>query len=186
LIHTGLEHSERICVEPGCTAQLVKKPGPGRWPKWCPEHRGGLLGGCSVAGCANRRHAKSLCVTHYNRAFGHDIGTCRREGRANEDPTKRHRSAGRADSLRRRTRFRRSLVHAGDAEEIDVWPLGERDDWVCGICDEPVDRELEYPDRMCATVDHVVPISKGGRHVWDNVQLAHFGCNMDKGAAVAS
>lgn len=30
---------------------------------------------------------------------------------------------------------------------------------------------------MYPSIDHVVPISKGGTHTWDNVKLAHHGCN---------
>ena len=35
---------------------------------------------------------------------------------------------------------------------------------------------LNYP-----SIDHTVPVSKGGTHTWDNVQLAHFYCNRVKG-----
>jgi 5-methylcytosine-specific restriction endonuclease McrA len=31
------------------------------------------------------------------------------------------------------------------------------------------------------SIDHVRPISKGGSHTWDNVMLAHKGCNSKKG-----
>lgn len=48
-----------------------------------------------------------------------------------------------------------------------------RDNATCGICGNHVE--------MCqVSIDHIVPVSKGGRHVWDNVQLAHYLCNMRK------
>lgn len=49
---------------------------------------------------------------------------------------------------------------------------------VCAICGNVVDKNLKYPDPMCATVDHIIPVSKGG-HPSDisNLQLAHFRCN---------
>lgn len=28
--------------------------------------------------------------------------------------------------------------------------------------------------------DNIVPLSKGGPHTWDNVQAAHFSCNIKK------
>lgn len=34
----------------------------------------------------------------------------------------------------------------------------------------------DYP-----SVDHVIPLSKGGTHTWDNVKLAHKRCNSKKG-----
>lgn len=52
---------------------------------------------------------------------------------------------------------------------------------VCGICGKPVDFSLKYPHPLSATVDHIIPISKGG-HPSDisNLQLAHFSCNRQK------
>lgn len=42
--------SYRTCAFAGCDARLSKKPGPGRWPKWCPDHRGGVDRAKVVAG----------------------------------------------------------------------------------------------------------------------------------------
>lgn len=52
---------------------------------------------------------------------------------------------------------------------------------VCGICGQPVDKTLTYPDPMSKTVDHIIPIAKGG-HPSDlsNLQLAHRCCNRQK------
>ena len=57
----------------------------------------------------------------------------------------------------------------------------------CAICGRPVDFSLKYPDPMCATVDHIIPIAKGG-HPSDieNLQLAHFQCNRRKGEGLRS
>lgn len=52
---------------------------------------------------------------------------------------------------------------------------------VCGICGKPVDKSLKYPHPMSATVDHIIPLDRGG-HPSDlaNLQLAHFCCNRQK------
>lgn len=52
---------------------------------------------------------------------------------------------------------------------------------VCAICGRPVDMELKAPDPMAPTVDHIIPINKGG-HPSDinNLQLAHWICNRMK------
>ena len=52
---------------------------------------------------------------------------------------------------------------------------------ICAICGKPVDFSLKFPDPMSPTVDHVIPISKGG-HPSDlqNLQLAHLSCNRGK------
>ena len=52
---------------------------------------------------------------------------------------------------------------------------------VCGICGLPIDKTLKYPDPMSASVDHIIPIDRGG-HPSDisNLQLAHWKCNRMK------
>ena len=52
---------------------------------------------------------------------------------------------------------------------------------ICGICGKPVDMSLRYPHPMSPTVDHIIPVSKGG-HPSDisNLQLAHRCCNRQK------
>ena len=52
---------------------------------------------------------------------------------------------------------------------------------VCGICGKPVDFSLRYPHPLAATVDHIIPIAKGGHPSdLDNLQLAHWTCNRQK------
>ena len=73
---------------------------------------------------------------------------------------------------------------AGDIERSVVFRLqiAERDNWICGICDEEVDRTLSHPDPMCASVDHVIPLARGGTNDLDNLQISHLRCNLSKGA----
>lgn len=52
---------------------------------------------------------------------------------------------------------------------------------ICGICGKPVNKELKFPDPMCATVDHIIPVNRNGDPVsLDNLQLAHRYCNRMK------
>jgi hypothetical protein len=41
---------------------------------------------------------------------------------------------------------------------------------------------LRHPDRMSVSLDHVVPLSRGGSHSWENVRCAHLSCNVAKGS----
>ncbi|HEM4211796.1 TPA: HNH endonuclease [Streptococcus suis] len=51
----------------------------------------------------------------------------------------------------------------------------------CGICGQLVDKKLKYPNPMCAVIDHVVPLAKGGHpSLIENLQLAHMSCNRIK------
>ena len=52
---------------------------------------------------------------------------------------------------------------------------------VCGICGKPVDFSYRYPHPLSPTVDHIIPVSKGGHPSdLDNLQLAHRCCNREK------
>ena len=67
--------------------------------------------------------------------------------------------------------------------------LYERDKGICYICGEKCDWNDKkivngtilvgnnYP-----SVDHVIPLAKGGTDDWNNLKLAHFKCNWVKGA----
>ena len=34
--------------------------------------------------------------------------------------------------------------------------------------------------KLYPSVEHIIPVSKGGTHTWDNVRLAHHYCNAIK------
>jgi 5-methylcytosine-specific restriction endonuclease McrA len=51
---------------------------------------------------------------------------------------------------------------------------------ICGMAVNPYDIANGHARRMYPTVDHIIPLSKGGTHTWDNVQLAHMCCNSGK------
>lgn len=51
---------------------------------------------------------------------------------------------------------------------------------ICGMKVNPFDVENGHIKRMYPTVDHIKPLSKGGSHTWDNIQLAHMCCNAGK------
>lgn len=52
---------------------------------------------------------------------------------------------------------------------------------VCGICGKPVDKSFKFPHPLSPSVDHIIPVDKGG-HPSDieNLQLAHLCCNRFK------
>lgn len=52
---------------------------------------------------------------------------------------------------------------------------------ICGICGKPVDKSLKYPHPMSPSIDHIIPIDRGGHPSDpDNLQLAHWICNRQK------
>lgn len=66
-------------------------------------------------------------------------------------------------------------------EDVALGVLFRRDGGICRICGRPIDASLSHPDPGSASVDHVIPVSKGGEHSYGNTQLAHLVCNLSKG-----
>ena len=85
-----------------------------------------------------------------------------------------------SDKNRQRSHKHRALKHATQIEPISEKQVYLRDGWKCQICHKRVNKKLKWPHPMCASLDHIIPLSKGGTHTYANVQLAHFGCNMSK------
>jgi len=100
-------------------------------------------------------------------------------------------------STKCRNRYRRKKVRIskdkrltlnGKADySISLKKLYQRDKGICHICGEKCNPK-DYIEKNSVfiagerypSIDHVYPISKGGTHTWDNVKLAHRGCNAVK------
>lgn len=64
-------------------------------------------------------------------------------------------------------------------ETIDLARLAQRDGWRCHICKRKVTRKTW-------SHDHLIPLSDGGAHTWDNIALAHHRCNSQRGTRGAA
>lgn len=122
---------------------------------------------CAVDGCERKLHALVRCSSHYH-AYMRDQGK----------PWAEEYFAPGNDG---RIRAKKYGVLFERFSKVDVF---DRDGYVCGICDDPVDRSLKYPDPMSVSLDHVVPLSRGGGHLFENSQCSHLICNIRKGARV--
>ena len=83
-----------------------------------------------------------------------------------------------AKSKRRKARQRGAQV----GQPLSLWAIYERDDGCCGLCGETVNRHLRWPDQGAPSIDHINPISRGGKDNPENLQLAHLRCNLRKSA----
>lgn len=64
-----------------------------------------------------------------------------------------------------------------------------RDGLRCAICGGMCDWN-DHTWSSCSgplypSVDHIIPMAKGGPHIWENVQVAHVMCNSEKGDKVS-
>lgn len=126
---------------------------------------------CSEPDCERGVRAKGLCSMHWRRkarAEGREANPVWDEGR-------------KAQYHKRRAQKRGTQVE--DLRPIDIY---ERDIWLCGLCVTPVDPDSAWPDPMSPSLDHIIPLSKGGTHTYENVQLAHLTCNVSKGNRIAA
>lgn len=81
----------------------------------------------------------------------------------------------------RKMRQRKAYV-----ERVTLPYLLQRDAMTCGICGKKVRINVDYLHPRVATIDHIVPLAKGGEHSKRNTQLAHRECNSLKGVDVVS
>lgn len=77
---------------------------------------------------------------------------------------------------------RRARERAATVEPFYPSQVYQRDNWTCGLCGDGIDRLAVKPDPWSPSIDHIKPLSLGGEHSLRNVQAAHLGCNVRKGA----
>lgn len=116
------------------------------------------------------------------------LETTRRYREANPDASRlwaeanpeRMAELNRIKNARRRARKRDAFV-----EDVPRFEIFERDNWECRIlgCLYPgilVNPDASWPDPLSASVDHVIPLAKGGLHERVNLVCAHLHCNIVK------
>lgn len=97
-----------------------------------------------------------------------------------------------ADVYRRNTLTRRALRKTnGKVETINPKEIFDRDGWRCQLCGKKVSKKLykikgtkRYAN--APSIDHIIPISRGGEHIKANVQCACYLCNCRKGNRVSN
>ena len=81
--------------------------------------------------------------------------------------------------MRVRRRYARKL--ANFVEDVPLSYLLKRDKGRCQLCGDQLSEATKFPHPKTPTQDHIVPLSRGGRHERSNLQLACFACNRQKG-----
>ncbi|MFC6292507.1 hypothetical protein BHU61_06705 [Macrococcus epidermidis] len=78
-------------------------------------------------------------------------------------------------------RRKRIMLNGSYDTSISIERLIKRDGCKCYICGNDTDKTLHYNEDKYPTIEHVIPIAKGGIHAWENVKLACRSCNNEKG-----
>ena len=87
----------------------------------------------------------------------------------------------------RRVRVKSQIVD----KNILIEPLAMREHNRCYLCGKLVDWNDKYMvgnttvvGPTYPSIEHIIPISKGGLEAWTNVKLAHMKCNREKGSKI--
>lgn len=90
------------------------------------------------------------------------------------------RDAWRKDGRRRGKQVRRARKMKAFVSPVYPLKVYERDGYTCWLCGDPIAMDEKVPHPMAPTIDHVIPLAKGGEHSPRNVRAAHFLCNCSK------
>lgn len=124
---------------------------------------------CIEEGCDRPERTRGRCRTHYSRwARAHGMY---------QAPSDQWSDVRRSNYHARRARLR----GARNSDAVLLADVIDRDGNTCAWCGTEVDLTVAWPDRMSKSLDHVIPLAKGGEHALSNAALLHLGCNSAKG-----
>lgn len=160
----GRGRDRRYCSTP-CSdlwGQIHRPPSPPRFiTKTCTECGSSFI---------TQNHKQPTCGTVCGRARQIRSGT--------GWPIQQKRWPTPSDKARHNNAARRTRVEG--SETFPASDIFRRDNWTCGICGKRVDPALRWPDRMSASLDHIIALADGGTHTRANSQCSHLGCNSRK------
>lgn len=88
--------------------------------------------------------------------------------------------AVKAEDLRRR-----AVKVAASVDVVDLKTLWVRQCGICSLCGHRIVWDLPWPDPMSKSVDHIIPLARGGAHSQKNLQWVHLVENLRKGARLS-
>lgn len=124
---------------------------------------------CQADACDRLVNCRGLCSMHYRRWM-------KANGLWKPSPSDGWTDARRAHHARRKA-LKRGAAGAIAFDRDDIFA---RDGHMCMLCWTPLDMQAAYPHPKSPTIDHIVPLAKGGTHTPDNVQAACARCNVRK------
>lgn len=200
--------TDRTCSVDGCDAAFLARGYCSKhYQRWrargsvedrAPQTADGL---CMFGECDKPVWARGWCTTHYSRWHRHgtldDVRAwvnappdtkwcpqCRAYRSTQDFSICRWTSSGLQSWCKQcmepMSRKRRARLHEAESERYTAIEIAERDGWRCGICGRRIGKSYRHPHPRSLSIDHIVPISKGGDDVKSNVQAAHLRCNLSK------
>lgn len=125
---------------------------------------------------------KECFKAHCRSAYDPEKDRARRhrwvEERGGSEKTRARVNAWRAENAERFALLNRENARRRRSTDgpVDYAAVLDRDGMVCHICDD------EIPSMDVLHFDHVIPLSRGGAHSYDNIKPSHASCNLRKGS----
>lgn len=97
-------------------------------------------------------------------------------------PTKgqRPKYCGKACEVTASWQRRRARALAAFIEDVPRFEVFQRDGYRCHLCNRKTNPAKTVPHPRAPTIDHIIPLSKGGKHDRWNCRTACYRCNASK------
>lgn len=166
-------HGSMARYRHGCRCQPCKDAAAHRQADYMARRRASAHDAlqCSAPDCTSTRKGHGLCTKHLKRKQKAD-------GTWKPSPSDAWDTPARLAKYKTRKATIRGAAPAG--ANFTVQDLLDRDGRACGICHADI-LDVRYPDMASASIDHIVPISRGGEHSMENARATHLWCNISRG-----
>ncbi len=122
-------------------------------------------------GCGNYKRLEEFYnLTSSPDGLHPDCKACCKVSRALEAVRKRDKKS----KISVRQRVRAQILEVECDRTVTLAGVFKKDRGICGLC-----KKWVQPKK--ASMDHIQPLSKGGAHIWSNMQITHLRCNLVKG-----
>lgn len=170
-------HAKRYAQNPAATLERGR-----RWRAANPERAREASRRQYAASPDARREAKRRWRLHNPDAVRDGFASWRARNADYDRERTRLRHLANPEAARQQARQRRDQMRSnGEFEVFTRQEIGERDGWVCGLCALPIDQSLPWPHPQSQSLDHLIPLARGGRHTRSNSQITHLICNLRRG-----
>jgi 5-methylcytosine-specific restriction endonuclease McrA len=99
---------------------------------------------------------------------------------AGADRAKRWRESN-PEKSRKKDQRRRAMKLEAYVEDVDIVVVLEAHGARCIVCGINIDTSLSHPHPMSVSLEHVIPLARGGEHSYKNCAPSHLRCNISKG-----
>jgi len=90
-------------------------------------------------------------------------------------------SKNKKEAARKHKQVRRARLRGVHAVNVSPQDIFKRDGYICQACGVKTRPSWNYNHDLYPSLDHIVPLSKGGAHDWHNLQCLCRRCNSIKG-----